>query len=179
MRNLFIVLIFIIINCMPKPFVVPQEGKTVKVYFKKIGGNYGQLVEKTQFHVFRNSNGWVVPVEDSLKAEYYIKFIINSYIPNLKNPEDKMYDVIVKVKLRENSSLVGMAEAKDKGNWNEIVTPLSKGLADNLVPIFERILKEKNKEETPEPEKETENEEISLVHTYRCTKSNFIFFTVF
>jgi hypothetical protein len=159
MRNLFIALSFVIINCMPKPFVVPQEGQTVKVHFKKIRGNYGQLVEKTQFHVFRNSNGWVVPVEDSLKAEYCIQFSINSYIPNLKNPDDKMYDVIAKIKLRENSSLVGMTEAKDKGNLNEIVTPLSKELADNLVPIFKGFLKEKNKEEIPKPEKETEPEE--------------------
>ena len=143
---------------MPKSFVIPQDGETVKVHFKNIGGIYGQLVDKTQFYVFRNSNGWVVPVEDSLEAEYHIKFTVNSSIPRLTNPEDKMYDVIAKVKLRKSSSLAGMTEAKDEGNWNEVVTPLSKELADNLVPIFKGILKEKNKEEILEPEKETENE---------------------
>lgn len=143
---------------MPKPFVVSQEGETVKVHFKEIGGNYGQLVDKTQFYVFRNSNGWVVPVEDSLEAEYSIHFSINSSLPRLKNPEKKTYEVVVKVKSKKNSSLLGMTEAKGEGNWNEVVTPLSKELADNLLPIFKGILKEKNKEETPEPEKEIKNE---------------------
>lgn len=143
---------------MPKPFAIPQEGETVKVHFKEIEGIYNQLVDKTQFYVFRNSKGWVVPVEDSLEAEYYIRFSINSSLVRLKNPEDKMYDVIVKVKPRENSSLIGMTGAKEEGRWNEIVTPLSKELANNIIPIFKDILIEKNKEEMPEPEKETENE---------------------
>jgi hypothetical protein len=158
MKYLFITFIFIIINCMPEPFVVSQEGETLKVYFKKIGGNYDQLVEKTQFYVYRNSNGWIVPVEDSLAAKYHIRFSINSSLPHLKNPENKMYDIIVKVKQKGSSSLAGMTEAKDEGNWNEVATPLSKELADNLLSIFEVMLKKKNKEEILKPEKETEDE---------------------
>lgn len=158
MRYILIALIFLLTNCIPKPFVVSQKEETIKVHFKEIEGRYGQLVDKTQFYVFRNSNGLVVPVEDSLEAEYYIRFAINSSLMRLKNPEDKIYAVVVKVKPKENSSLVGMTEAKDEGKWDEVVTPLSKELADNLVSIFKRILEEKYKEEIPEPEEEIENE---------------------
>jgi hypothetical protein len=158
MKNLLIALIFLLINCIPKSFAVSEEEETVKVHFKEIEGRYAQLVDKTQFYVFRDSKGAVVPVEDSLEAEYYIQFAINSSLMRLKNPEDKIYEVVVKVKPKENSSLVGMTEAKDEGKWDEVVTHLSKELADNLVSIFKRILKEKYKEETPEPEEETEKE---------------------
>lgn len=158
MKNLLIAVIFLLINCIPKPFVVSEEEETVKVHFKEIGGRYAQLVDKTQFYVFRDSKGAVVPVEDSLEAEYYIRFSINSSLMRLKNPEDKIYEVVVKVKPKENSSLIGMTEAKDEGKWDAVVTPLSKELADNLVSIFKRILKEKYKEEKPEPKEKIEEE---------------------
>lgn len=150
--------IFLIISCIPKPFAVSREGETVKVYFEEIRGSYSQLVDKTQFYVLRNSNGWIVPVEDSLKAEYYTQFSINSSLSSLKNPEVKIYEVFVRVKHKKNPSFFGMTEAKDKGRWDEVVTPISKELADNLVSMFNEILKEKNKKETPEPEKEIKNE---------------------
>jgi hypothetical protein len=156
MKNLLIAVIFLLINCLPKPFAVLQEEETVKVHFKELEGRYAQLVDKTQFYVFRDSKGGVAPVEDSLEAEYYIQFAVNSSLMRLKNPEDKIYEVVVKVKPRENSSLVGMTEAKDEGKWDAVVTPLSKELADNLVSIFKGILKEKYKEEIPEPEEEIE-----------------------
>jgi hypothetical protein len=158
MRNFLIAAIFLVGNCIPKPFAISQKKETIKVHFKEIEGRYGQLVDKTQFYVLRDSKGWVVPVEDSLEAEYYIRFSINSSLMRLKNPEDKTYEVVVKVKHKRNSSLLGMTEAQDKGKWDEVVTPISKKLADNLVAIFNGILKERNKEEAPEPEKEIKNE---------------------
>ncbi len=158
MKYLFSGIVFLLISCIPKPFAVSREGEKVKVYFKEIGGRYGQLVEKTQFYVFRDSKGMIVPVEDSLDAEYYILFSINSSLTNIRNPEDKIYDVIVKVRPRDTSTLIGMAVSKDEGTWEEVVTPISRELANNLLPIFEGILKERNKKKTPVPEEENQNE---------------------
>ncbi len=160
MKKILLSVVFFIISCIPKPFAVPQqEGETKKVYFEEIEGRYGQLVDKTQFYVFRDSKGWIVPVEDSLEAEYYVSFAINSSLPRLKNPENKIYEVVVKVKPKENSSLAGMTTAKKEGNWNYVVDKLAKKLAGNLTSIFDDILKkEKEAREAAEVEKEIENE---------------------
>jgi hypothetical protein len=158
MKNLLIGILFLVINCIPKPFAVSQEGETIKIYFKEIEGRYGQLVDKTQFYVFRDSKGWVVPVDDSLEAEYYIRFSINSSLMRLKNPEDKIYDVIAKIKPKESSSFIGMTEASDKGKWDEVVTPLAKELTNNIVPIFDNIRKEREKEKIRKQEQEKEHQ---------------------
>ncbi len=152
---------FVVIGCVSKSFVVSQKGETVRVYFKGIEGRYGQLVDKTQFYLFRDSEGWVVPVEDSLEAEYYIDFSINASFAQLKNPDVKVYEVVVKVKSKKNSSIVGMSEARDKGNWNAVVTSLSKELSGNLVAIFNGILEVKAERIVPpkEPEKEEKIED--------------------
>jgi hypothetical protein len=156
MKRLFLAVILLIVTCIPKPFAVPQQGETIKIHFKKIEGRYGQLVDKTQFYVFRDSKGWVVPVEDSVAAEYCVQFSINSSLMRLKNPEDKIYEVIAKIKNKGSSSFIGMTEASDKGKWDEVVTPLAEELTNNIVPIFDNIRKEREKEKTQEREQEQE-----------------------
>jgi len=162
MKRLFLSVILLLITCIPRPFAVPQQGETIKIHFKEIEGRYGQLVDKTQFYVFRDSKGWVVPVDDSLEAEYFIRFSINSSLMRLENPEDKIYDVIAKIKPKESSSFIGMTEASYKGNWDEVVTTLAKELTDNIVPIFDNIRKEREREKekirNQEQEKEPQNE---------------------
>jgi hypothetical protein len=158
MKNLLIAVIFLVINCIPRSFAISQKEETINVHFKEIEGRYGQLVNKTQFYVFRDSDGWIVPVEDSTEAAYYITFAINSSLKRLKDPEVKVYEVVAKVKHKENSSIIGMTEASVEGKWSDVATLLSKELADNLVSIFKGILKEEKKEEIPEPEEEIENE---------------------
>ena len=142
MKKLFITGILIILSCMPKPFAVQQEGETKKVYFKEIEGRYSQLVGKTQFYVFRDSKGRVLPVENKKEADYEITFTINSSLPRLKNPEDKIYEVVVKVKPKGNSSLAGMTTAKKEGNWDYVVDKLAKEAQnfDNVVLTHQAYL---------------------------------------
>jgi hypothetical protein len=156
MRNILFAAIFLVMSCIPKPYAISQKNNTTKVYFKEIEGRYGQIVDKTQLYVLRNSKGYFVPVEDSMEAQYYVHFEINSSLPRLKNPENKTYEVVVKVRPKDNSSLVGLAEAKDNGKWTDVVSPLSQELARNLVSIFKRLTKPEK--EIPPPENEKENE---------------------
>jgi len=141
MRNLLLGTISLIISCTPKSFVVSQKDETLGVYFEDVAGRYGLIKDKTQFYLFKDSQGRIVPVNDSLEAQYSIQFKINSTVSSLKDPEEKIYNAIVSVRAKGESSLKGMAEAKREGEFKDVLTPISKELANNLVSLFKNISK--------------------------------------
>ncbi|MEO0292673.1 MAG: hypothetical protein ABIN61_00425 [candidate division WOR-3 bacterium] len=159
MRKLFFLVILLVINCISN-FATSQKTDTIPIYFEKISGRYGILGDKTQLYVLKNSKGKFIPVEDSLKAKYFVKFHITSSLSGLKNPDYKIYEVIAKVKAKESSSIVGITEAKYKGKWEDVVSFLSQNTGRNLVSILKRVTKTEKPPLPSEPEEveDSENE---------------------
>lgn len=147
MRCFFFITGFILIlNCASNSYIVTSKGKTISVYFIEPElTRDGLIKDKTEFYLFRDSKGSIVPGQDSTKSEYLILLRIHSRPSNLMEPEKRLYEAIVHLKSVSDGSLIGMAEARAEGEFNQILSSLSKNLSKGLISIFKKLPEDENK----------------------------------
>lgn len=141
--NLFLFGVILFFTCAPKSYMWTTEGKTINVYFIKpnIKENV-MLVDKTQFHLFRDSEGSIVPVRDSTNADYFIQFRINTQRLELREPENKLYEITVWIESAKDKSLSGMTVAKAKGKIINYIESIAKKISSDLISVFNELYKE-------------------------------------